>query len=85
MSTTFIKVIPFFLCCLFLFGCKIDGTPYNDTCQEIPPDNEVCLAVFSRWFYEPIGDSYRFIYYSGCSELGLNFRTIVYLVNVIHK
>ena len=55
-------------------GCKKDGTPYNETCQEIPPDNEVCLAVFSRWFYDSEGDSCQFIHYSGCSELGFEFQ-----------
>ena len=54
-----------------LISCKEDNCVSLDPiCNETVPTNEVCLAVFERWFYDSSTSSCEKIGYSGCEEYG---------------
>lgn len=39
-------------------------------CKEVPPNDEMCTAAFSRWFYFTASNTCEKISYSGCSQYG---------------
>ena len=57
---------------LLLVAC--DKTVENSRCLERPPENELCLAYFERWFYDKESQSCEKVAYSGCSEKGFETK-----------
>lgn len=55
---------------LSLSNCKKECEPKAATCSEAPPTNELCLAYFSRWFYNSNTNKCELVGYSGCSQKG---------------
>ena len=56
---------------LSFISCKDEDCPdLSPTCQEVPPTNELCLAFFTRWFYDADSNSCQEIGYSGCAQYG---------------
>ncbi len=51
-------------------SCSKDCDPPIATCSEAPPTNELCAAIFNRWFYDAGNDECEQIAYSGCSQKG---------------
>jgi hypothetical protein len=51
-------------------NCKKECEPTNTTCNDTVPTNELCLAYFSRWFYNSSSNKCELIGYSGCSQKG---------------
>ena len=62
--------IYFFLLAIFFFACSDNCDPVLNTCTDIPPTNEACLAYFERWFYNSETNECEQMGYSGCSEWG---------------
>jgi hypothetical protein len=50
--------------------CTKDCGLQDQTCFEVPPQQELCLAYFERWFYNSKNDRCEMIAYSGCSLKG---------------
>jgi hypothetical protein len=56
---------------VLLISCSKDCAPSNSSiCAETAPTNEMCLAYFQRWFYNPESNQCEQISYSGCSQRG---------------
>jgi hypothetical protein len=60
-----------FLFSLSIISCKKKCESQIATCAETPP-NELCQAVFSRWFYNKDKNKCELITYSGCSQKGFS-------------
>ena len=39
-------------------------------CKQTPPNDELCLAYFERWFFDKKSNACKQISYSGCSSYG---------------
>ena len=62
-------ILPFIS--LLLLSCnKDEDTISSPTCSDTPPQDELCQAAFSRWFYDQSTNSCSQIGYSGCSQKG---------------
>ncbi len=60
---------------LFVLGCsKTCDNQEKPGCQDTPPTDELCLAYFTRWFYNSDSNSCEEIGYGGCNEWGFDNR-----------
>lgn len=50
--------------------CTRDCEPKSETCKEVPPTNELCMAAFQRWFFDANNNNCKQVSYSGCSAKG---------------
>ncbi len=55
-------------------SCSKKCEPANTTCAATPPENEVCQAYFTRWFYKESKNQCEQIGYSGCSQKGFETK-----------
>lgn len=53
-----------------LNSCKKRCEERNAICNDTPPTDEACQAVFQRWFYNKASNTCEQITYSGCSQKG---------------
>jgi hypothetical protein len=63
-------VVLFSILSCFISCSKKECEIKNPICNEIVPTNELCAAVFKRWFYDAGLNSCKEISYSGCSKKG---------------
>ena len=70
MKSNIIVILIGLFISLSLSNCKKECEPKATTCSEAPPTNELCLAYFSRWFYNSNTNKCELIGYSGCSQKG---------------
>lgn len=52
------------------FACNRECGVEDSVCLDKPAEDELCLAYFSRWFYDLGSNTCSEISYSGCSEKG---------------
>jgi len=59
---------------VLFFGACVKEQKENkpEKCFEKPPTEEVCLAYFETWFYNPQTNQCQEIGYSGCSPKGFS-------------
>lgn len=65
------KILFGFLVALVMLACnkpKCDHQP--NTCADRVPQDELCQAYFTRWFYDDSSNKCEEIGYSGCSQKG---------------
>jgi hypothetical protein len=54
----------------FLSACKDDDCVQENKCSDKPPTDELCLAAFQTWFYNPETSECEQKSYSGCNSYG---------------
>ena len=67
----------FLLAVTFIVGlssCTKECETINPVCKETPATDELCLAVFERWFYNEKTNNCEQLSYSGCSEYGFETK-----------
>jgi len=70
MKNNLLKLITFLVFTLAFMNCSKDCETKIATCSETPPTDELCLAYFSRWFYNEDQNKCEEIPYSGCTQKG---------------
>ena len=69
MKTKSIAILSFSLLIIFI-SCKKECDDLSPVCSEAAPTDEVCDAVFQRWFFDESANTCQLIVYSGCKQWG---------------